>query len=75
MFFVPFVVHPVFVTLQDVLDARARVYSAMRPSSMLRHPLLEEWLGCETWVKHENHNPTGAFKIRDRKSTRLNSSH
>jgi len=31
---------------------------------MLRHPLLDEWLGCETWVKHENHNPTGAFKIR-----------
>jgi threonine dehydratase len=51
-------------TLQDVLDARARVYATMRPSSMLRHPLLEEWLGCETWVKHENHNPTGAFKIR-----------
>jgi threonine dehydratase len=36
----------------------------MRPSPMLRHPLLEEWIGCETWVKHENHNPTGAFKIR-----------
>ena len=64
MLFVTFVVDPVFVTLQDVLDARVRVYSAMRPSSMLRHPLLEEWLGCETWVKHENHNPTGAFKIR-----------
>jgi len=51
-------------TLQDVLDARARVYAVMQPSPMLRHPLLEEWLGCETWVKHENHNPTGAFKIR-----------
>src|SRR5882672_5003175 len=51
-------------TLQDVLDARARVYAFMRPSSMLRHPLLDEWLGCEAWVKHENHNPTGAFKIR-----------
>jgi threonine dehydratase len=36
----------------------------MQPSPMLRHPLLEEWLGCEAWVKHENHNPTGAFKIR-----------
>jgi threonine dehydratase len=31
---------------------------------MLRHPLLDQWLGCEAWVKHENHNPTGAFKIR-----------
>jgi threonine dehydratase len=36
----------------------------MQPSPMLRHPLLEQWLGCESWVKHENHNPTGAFKIR-----------
>ena len=51
-------------TLQDVLDARARVNAVMRRSPMLRHPLLEEWLGCEAWVKHENHNPTGAFKIR-----------
>src|SRR5262245_32673142 len=51
-------------TLQDVLDARARVYAAMKPSPMLRHDLLDDWLGCETWVKHENHNPTGSFKIR-----------
>jgi threonine dehydratase len=36
----------------------------MQPSPMLRHPLLDEWLGCDAWVKHENHNPTGAFKIR-----------
>jgi threonine dehydratase len=36
----------------------------MQRSPMLRHPLLDEWVGCETWVKHENHNPTGAFKIR-----------
>jgi threonine dehydratase len=51
-------------TLQDVLDARARVYAVMQRSALLRHPLLDHWLGCEAWVKHENHNPTGAFKIR-----------
>jgi threonine dehydratase len=51
-------------TLEDIREARPRVYAVMQPSSMLRHPLLEEWLGCEAWVKHENHNPTGAFKIR-----------
>ena len=72
--FVCFVVDIVFVTfvadasswpsLQDVLDARARVYAVMQRSPLLRHPLLEQWLGCEVWVKHENHNPTGAFKIR-----------
>ena len=46
------------------MDARPRVYAVMQRSPMLRHPRLDEWLGCEAWVKHENHNPTGAFKIR-----------
>jgi len=36
----------------------------MRPSPLLKHPLLDEWLGRSTWVKHENHNPTGSFKVR-----------
>ena len=26
--------------------------------------LLQEATGCECWVKHENHTPTGAFKVR-----------
>src|SRR5262245_44724934 len=51
-------------TLDDVRAARPRVYAVMPPSAMLRHPRLEQWLGCEAWVKHENHNPTGAFNIR-----------
>ena len=51
-------------TLDDILAAAPRVYSGMKPSPLLRHPLLDEWTGCETWVKHENHNPTGAFKVR-----------
>src|SRR4026207_2485712 len=49
---------------QDILAARPRVYAQMRPSPLLRHPLLDEWIGAPVWVKHENHNPTGAFKIR-----------
>jgi threonine dehydratase len=51
-------------TLEDVRGAQERVYASMQRSAMLRHPLLEQWLGCETWVKHENHNPTNSFKIR-----------
>ena len=51
-------------TLRDVRDARARVYAAMPPSPLRRYPLLDEWLGCQAWVKHENHNPTASFKIR-----------
>jgi threonine dehydratase len=50
--------------IDAVRAARPRVYAVMQPSAMLRHPLLDEWLGCTAWVKHENHNPTGAFKIR-----------
>ena len=50
--------------LRDVLEARARVYARMRPSPLLRHPLLSTWAGADVWVKHENHNPTCAFKIR-----------
>lgn len=34
------------------------------PTPLMRHPLLDEECGREIWVKHENHNPTGAFKVR-----------
>ncbi len=51
-------------TYHDVLAARPRVYAHMRPSPLLKHPLLDEWVGRSTWIKHENHNPTGSFKIR-----------
>jgi threonine dehydratase len=30
----------------------------------MKHPLLDEAVGLDLWVKHENHNPTGAFKVR-----------
>ena len=50
--------------LHEIEDARPRVYAHLTPTPLLRHPLLDEWLGCQVWVKHENHNPTGAFKIR-----------
>ena len=51
-------------TLDDVVAAKARVYAHMRASPLLHHPLLDQWIGCRVWVKHENHNPTGSFKIR-----------
>ncbi len=35
-----------------------------RPTPARRWPLLERSTGTSTWVKHENHNPTGAFKVR-----------
>ena len=44
--------------------ARALVYRAIPPTPQYRWPLLERRLGTETWLKHENHTPTGAFKVR-----------
>jgi threonine dehydratase len=51
-------------TLNDIYDARQRVYPVVRPTALMRHPLLAQETGLDIFVKHENHNPTGAFKIR-----------
>lgn len=51
-------------TKPDLDAACALVHRHMRPTLETRWPLLEARTGCETWVKHENHTPTGAFKLR-----------
>ena len=51
-------------TLDDVYAARQRLGSHLRPTALLKHPLLDEATGLSIWVKHENHNPTCAFKVR-----------
>src|SRR5579864_5959723 len=51
-------------TLGDTYAARPRVYRVVRPTPLMRHPLLCDALGLDILVKHENHNPTGAFKVR-----------
>jgi threonine dehydratase len=51
-------------TIDDIRAARTHVYEALQPTPLLRHPLLAERLGMDVWVKHENQNPTGAFKVR-----------
>lgn len=48
----------------DLEQAARTVHQHVPPTPQRRWPLLEELTGCETWVKHENHNPTGAFKVR-----------
>jgi threonine dehydratase len=50
--------------LQDIYAARERVYRVVRPTPLLRHALLTRETGLDIFVKHENHNPTGAFKVR-----------
>jgi len=51
-------------TLKDVYEARPRVYRVVRPTPLMRHPLLNAEIGLDIFVKHENHNPTCAFKVR-----------
>ena len=47
------------------LEAAARiVYAALPPTAQYAWPLLARRTGCEVWVKHENHTPIGAFKVR-----------
>ncbi|MEZ5846338.1 MAG: threonine dehydratase [Geminicoccaceae bacterium] len=47
-----------------VRHARSIVRASMRPTPQIAWPLLAERTGAEVWVKHENHTPIGAFKIR-----------
>jgi threonine dehydratase len=51
-------------TLNDVYAARERIRDVISPTPLLRHPLLVAETGLDIWVKHENHNPTSAFKVR-----------
>lgn len=44
--------------------AREIVARHVPRSATYRWPLIEAELGTEVWIKHENHNPTGAFKVR-----------
>jgi Pyridoxal-phosphate dependent enzyme len=51
-------------TLADVLAARRRISPHLRPTPLYGYAALDEVLGAEVFVKHENHQPVGAFKVR-----------
>src|SRR5512134_116917 len=52
------------LTLADVLAARRIVYRTLPRTPLLRHALLNAETRLDLYVKHENHNPTSAFKVR-----------
>ncbi len=52
---------PVFA---DVLDAAKQIRPYLQPTPLRRYPALDRLVGSEVHVKHENLNPTGAFKVR-----------
>ena len=51
-------------SLGELEAAAAVVYAAMAPTPQQRWPLLDAHCGMPVWVKHENHTPVGAFKVR-----------
>lgn len=51
-------------TLEDVYDARSVISQFLRPTPLYEYAALSEHLGCRVFVKHENHQPVGAFKVR-----------
>ncbi len=52
------------VHFTDVLKARRNLRAYLRPTPLYHYPALSAMVGAETWVKHENHQPVGAFKVR-----------
>ena len=51
-------------TFADVLAARRRISPYLNPTALYSYPVLTDLVGTEVFVKHENHQPIGAFKVR-----------
>ena len=51
-------------TLPKIREAQTVLYRYMSPTPQYSWPLINERLGIEAWIKHENHSPVGAFKLR-----------
>ncbi|WP_296258398.1 MULTISPECIES: threonine dehydratase [unclassified Pseudomonas] len=52
------------LTREQIEEAARHVYQVMPATPQYAWPLLARRLDCTVWVKHENHTPTGAFKVR-----------
>jgi threonine dehydratase len=55
---------PPLFRLAELEDAARKIYAILPATPQYAWPLLAGRTGCEVWVKHENHTPTGAFKVR-----------
>jgi len=51
-------------TFADVLQARRQIRPHLRVTPLYTYPALSRLAGADVWVKHENHQPVGAFKVR-----------
>jgi threonine dehydratase len=48
----------------EVLRARRRIQPYLRHTPMYSYPAINELIGAEVYIKHENYQPVGAFKVR-----------
>ncbi|WP_322990759.1 threonine dehydratase [Hoeflea sp.] len=51
-------------SISEIEQAATLVHRQMPPTPQYSWPLINQEIGAEVWVKHENHTPTGAFKVR-----------
>ena len=51
-------------TLADVLEARKTIAPYVSPTPLISYPAMDNYIGAEVRLKHENHHPLGAFKVR-----------
>ncbi len=52
------------VSFENIRAAREVVYRTLEPTPLIEHPLLTQEIGARVFLKHENHQVTGAFKVR-----------
>jgi threonine dehydratase len=51
-------------TFEDVLDAQKRISHYLKPTPLISYPSVNQLVGTEVYIKHENMQPVGAFKVR-----------
>jgi threonine dehydratase len=52
------------ISVEHIRAAREVVYRALKPTPLIEYPLLAREIGARVFLKHENHQVTGAFKVR-----------
>ncbi|MFW9890293.1 MAG: threonine/serine dehydratase [Candidatus Thorarchaeota archaeon] len=51
-------------TFEDILDAQKRISPYLKPTPLISYPAINKLVGTEVYIKHENTQPVGAFKVR-----------
>jgi threonine dehydratase len=51
-------------TYEDVLRARRQISPYLSPTPLREYPAINDLIGARVFIKHENHQPTSAFKVR-----------